>query len=43
MLRYRRIITSDKEFQEKAQNLLVALIGRGYKDKDILSHINKVS
>ena len=43
MLRYRRIITSDKEFQEKAQNLRVALIGRGYKDKDILPHINKAS
>ena len=43
MLRYRRIITSDKEFQENAQNLRVALIGRGYKDKDILPHINKAS
>jgi hypothetical protein len=43
MLRYRRIITSDKEFQEKAQNPRVALIGRGYKDKDILPHINKAS
>ena len=43
MLRYRRIITSDKEFQEKAQNLRVAIIGRGYKDKDILPHIDKAS
>ena len=43
MLRYRRIITSDKEFQENAQNFRVAFIGRGYKDKDILPHINKAS
>jgi hypothetical protein len=43
MLRYRRIITDDKEFQQKAQNLRVALIGRGYKDKDILPHIDKAS
>ncbi len=34
MLRYKRIITNDKEFQEKAQNLRVILLGRGYKDKD---------
>ena len=32
-----------KEFQQKAQNLRVALIGRGYKDKDILPHIDKAS
>ena len=43
MLRYRRIITDDKEFQQKAQNLRIALIGRGYKDKDILPHIDKAS
>ena len=43
MLRYRRIITDHKEFQQKAQNLRVALIGRGYKDKDILPHIDKAS
>ena len=43
MLRYRRIITNDKEFQQKAQNLRVALIGRGYKDKDIRPHIDKAS
>ena len=43
MLRYRRIITDDKEFQQKAQNLRVALIGRGYKDKDILPHIDRAS
>ena len=43
MLRYRRIITDDKEFEQKAQNLRVALIGRGYKDKDILPHIKKAS
>lgn len=43
MLRYRRIITDDKEFEQKAQNLRVALIGRGYKDKDILPHIAKAS
>ncbi len=43
MLRYRRIITDDKEFQQKAQNLRTALIGRGYKDKDILPHIDKAS
>ena len=43
MLRYRRIITDDKEFEQKAQKLRVALIGRGYKDKDILPHINKAS
>ena len=43
MLRYRRIITSDKDFQEKAQNLRATLIGRGYKDKDILPHIKKAS
>ena len=43
MLRYRRIITDDKEFQQKAQNLRVDLIGRGYKDKDILPHIDKAS
>ena len=43
MLRYRRIITNDKEFQEKAQNLRVILLGRGYKDKDILPHITKAS
>ena len=40
MLRYRRIITDDKEFLEKVQNLIrVAPIGRGYKDKDILSFV----
>ena len=33
MLRYRRIVTDDKEFLEKAQNLRVALIGRGYIDR----------
>ena len=43
MLRYRRIITDDKEFLEKAQNLRVALIGRGYKDKDILPHTDRAS
>ena len=45
MLRYRRIITNDKEFQQKAQNLRVALIGRGYKDKDkdMLHHIKRAS
>ena len=43
MLRYRRIITDDQEFQQKAQNLRVALIGRGYKDKDILPYIDKAS
>ena len=43
MLRYRRIITDNKEFLEKAQNLRVALIGRGYKDKDILPHIDRAS
>ena len=43
MLRYRRIITDDKEFQQKAQNLRVALIRRGYKDKDILPHIERAS
>ena len=43
MLRYRRIITDDKEFQQKAQNLRVALIRRGYKDKDIIPHIDKAS
>ena len=43
MLRCRRIITYNKEFQQKAQNLRVALIGRGYKDKDILPHIDKAS
>ena len=43
MLRYRRIITDDKEFLEKAQKLRVALIGRGYKDKDILPHIDRAS
>ena len=43
MLRYRRIITDDKEFEQKAQKLRVALIGRGYKDKDILPHIDKPS
>ena len=43
MLRYRRIITNDKEFQTKAQNLRVALMGRGYRDKDILPHINKAA
>ena len=32
-----------KEFQQKTQNLRVALIGRGYKDKDILPHIDKAS
>ncbi len=41
MLRYRRIITDDKEFQQKAQNLRIALIGRGYTDTDILPHIDK--
>ena len=41
MLRYRRIITDDKEFQHKAQNLRVRLIGRGYKDKNILPHIER--
>jgi hypothetical protein len=43
MLRYRRIITDDNEFQRKAQNLRVALIGRGYKNKDILPHIDRAS
>ncbi len=43
MLRYRRIITDDKEFQQKAQNLRIALIGRGYKDTDILPHNDKAS
>ena len=43
MLRCRRIITDDKEFLEKAQNLMVALIRRGYKDKDILPHIDRAS
>ena len=43
MLRYRRIITDDKEFLEKARNLRVALIGRGYKDKDILPRIDRAS
>ena len=36
MLRYRRIITHDKECHEKAR---VILPGQGYKDKDILLHI----
>ncbi len=43
MLKYKRIITNDKEFQEKAQNLRVILLGRGYKDRDILPHITKAS
>ena len=43
MLRYRRIITDKKDFQQKAQNLRVAIIGRGYKDKDILPHIDQGS
>ena len=43
MLRYRRIITNNKKFQQKAQNLRVALIRRGYKDEDILPHIDKAS
>ena len=43
MLRYRRIITDDKEFQQEGQKLRVALIGRGHKDKDILPHIERAS
>ena len=43
MPRYRRIIADNKEFEQKAQKLRVALIGRGYKDKDILPHINMAS
>ncbi len=42
-IRYKRIITNDKEFHEKAENLRVILLGRGYKDKDILPHIAKAS
>ena len=34
---------TNKHFEQKAQKLRVALIGRGYKDKDILPHINKAS
>ena len=41
MLRFRVIITDDKEFHQKAENLRVALIGRGYKDKDILPYIER--
>jgi hypothetical protein len=43
MLQYRRIITDDNEFQRRAQNVRVALIGRGYKNKDILPHIDRAS
>ena len=43
MLRYRRIITNDDQFKIKAQNLRVTLIGRGYKDNDILPCIDMAS
>ncbi len=40
MLRYRRIITNDKEFQEKAQNLRVILLDEATKIK-ISSHTSQ--
>ena len=43
LLRYRRLITDDREFQKKAQILRAVLLGRGHKDRDILSQIKKAS
>ena len=43
LLRYRRLITDDREFHKKAQTLRAVLLGRGHKDRDILSQIKKAS
>ena len=41
-LRYRRIITDNTRLQQRLDNLLIALIHRGYKDDNIITSFNKV-
>jgi hypothetical protein len=41
-LRYRRIITDNTRLQQKLDNLLIALIHRGYKHDNIITSFNKV-
>ena len=40
-LRYRRIITDNTRLQQRLDNLLIALIHRGYKHNNIITSFNK--
>ena len=40
-LRYRRIITDNTRLQQRLDNLLIALIHRGYKHDNIITFFNK--